>query len=298
MTMPFSMPLFPALGAALMVPLAFSWMPQEPAGVVETEAEAVSPLAEHLLLLSTFDDTVDAQLAAGDGRLYTLDRGQEGAEPRVGLHDKEVELAPGKGRFGGALRFKAKKRQLVYYQAKDNMGYDPKSWSGAISFWLQLDPAKDLEPGFCDPIQITDTTYNDASIWVDFTKTNPRTFRLGVIGDLKAWNPENLPAAENPAFDQRLIGVEPQPFSRERWTHVVINFSGLNSDEGKTELYVDGKLMGGLGVKDPFTWEVDRSRIMLGLSYVGLMDELAVLDRPLTGGEVIGVFRGGSLGGE
>lgn len=98
-----------------------------------------------------------------------------------------------------------------------------------MSFWLQLDPTTDLEPGFCDPIQITDSAYNDAAIWVDFTKDNPRDFRLGIIGDLKSWNPDNTPPDMNPEFERRLIKVTQPPFARGKWTHVLINSFGLSS---------------------------------------------------------------------
>ena len=104
--------------------------------------------------------------------------------------------------------------------------------------WLQLDPATDLEPGFCDPIQITDKSFNDASIWVDFTKENPRSFRLGVIGDRATWNPDKIPEQDNEDFARRLIRVDAPPFQRGTWTHVLINFGGLNSNDGNTELFL------------------------------------------------------------
>lgn len=267
---------------------------QEPADRGQPAA-ALGTLAPKLVFLSTFDGSVDAQLAAGDARLHTLERQGEQTRVQPGLHDKSVELAPDKGRFGGALRFTAKKRKMTYYPAAKNMGYSGEAWSGAISFWLQLDPATDLEPGFCDPIQITDTRYNDASIWVDFTKENPRSFRLGVMGDLQVWNPDNLGPDDNPAFAERLVVVDPQPFSRERWTHILINFKGLNSKAGRAELYVDGRSAGAMTVTDPFTWDEAQARIMLGLSYIGLMDELAIFSAPLSPAEVAAVHGGPSL---
>ncbi|MGK0480471.1 MAG: hypothetical protein ACJAQ3_000434, partial [Planctomycetota bacterium] len=71
--------------------------------------------------------------------------------------------------------------------------------------------ASDLEPGFCDPIQITDTRYDDASTWVDFTEENPRQFRLGVLGDKESWNPDDVPADENDEMTRRLIPVNAPP---------------------------------------------------------------------------------------
>lgn len=253
-----------------------------------------SSVTDHVLLYASFDSGADADFAVGDRSIYTKTRGPAPEEP--GLLDDAVRLAPGAGVKGGALEFTAKDRQLVYYKAQGNMGYDAASWSGAISFWLQLDPATDLEPGYCDPIQITDTRYNDASIWVDFTKVTPRKFRLGVIGDIAAWNPDGIEGNDNPEFVRRLIPMGTPPFQRGAWTHVLINFDRLNSDSGSAELFVDGEFIGGLPVLDPFTWDEENSRIMLGLSYIGLMDELAIFSRPLTKTEVAALCSGAELG--
>jgi hypothetical protein len=247
-------------------------------------------LRDELLFLASFDGTVAADVAVGDGQLFTAESMKSIAAAKPGLHDPAVELAIGKGLVGDALEFKSKKRKLIFYKASQNIAYDSQSSSGCISFWLQLDPATDLEPGFCDPIQITDSRYNDAAIWVDFTKENPRDFRLGVIGDLVAWNPENASPDNNPEFEKRLIPVKQPDFARGKWSHVLINFEGLNSDDSTTELFFDGKSKGKLDVKDPFTWEVEKAHILLGLSYVGLMDELAIFKRPLSSEEVKQVF--------
>ena len=208
-----------------------------------------------------------------------------------------MTLEEDKGVAGGALEFHAKQRNLTYYRGLENLAYSSESWSGSISFWLQLDPAKDLEPGFCDPIQFTDSRYNDAAIWVDFTKENPRTFRLGVLGDLEAWNPENVSPDGNPELTKRLIPVEKPPFRRGTWTHVLINYDKLNAEGATTQLYLDGELQGSLDVKDPFTWDPARARMMLGLSYIGLMDELAVFDRPMEPKQVAELFETKSLKG-
>lgn len=245
-----------------------------------------SELEDHLLFYSSFDGTTTADFAKGESELFTAENMKNISSAKAGLHDPAVTLAVGKGLSGDALEFTSKKRKRTFYKSANNIAYDEKSFSGSISFWLQIDPAKDLEPGFCDPIQITDSRYNDAAFWVDFTKENPRDFRLGVIGDLDSWNPEKKDPHSNPEFEKRLIPIKDPEFSRERWSHVVINFDGLNSDSGKTQFYFDGKLKGELEMKDPFTWEIDKSNILLGLSYIGLFDELAVFDRPLSEAEV------------
>jgi hypothetical protein len=77
---------------------------------------------------------------------------------------------------------------------------------------LKLDPNAGQPPDWVDPIQLTSKAYNDSALWVDFTKDDrPRQFRLGLSGELKAWNPNNLPAEKNPAFSKRLVVKKTHP---------------------------------------------------------------------------------------
>jgi len=261
------------------------------ASAQDSASGGLADLREHISFLATFDGTTSADIAKGDGRLFTAKDRRNFDKAVPGLQDPDVVIAKDQGLVGDALKFNKKKRLVTYYEAEGNVGYSSSSWSGSVSFWLSLDPATDLEPGFCDPIQITDSGYNDAAIWVDFTKENPRDFRLGIIGDLAAWNPDKVSPDNNPEFEKRLIGVSAPPFAKGKWTHVLINFQGLNSDQGKSEFYIDGKLQGKADVTDPFTCESKEIRIMLGLSYIGLFDELAIFDRPLSEKEVLHVYR-------
>ena len=159
-----------------------------------------------------------------------------------------------------------------------------------MSFWLSLDPNQDLEPGYCDPLQVTDEDYNDAALWVDFTKDDkPRHFRLGVFGDLKTWNPKGLEPDKNPDFLRRLVVVKEPPFGRGKWTHVAVTFSGLNARGrgGSAKLYLNGRLQGTTPeIREPFTWDVPRAAIRLGVNYVGLFDELSAFNRPLNDKEI------------
>ena len=253
----------------------------------QTDSDA-RRLADSLTFHASFDNGLDADRAEGDPRLYTAPSYEEQDRAEPGLGSAPVMLAEGAGRLGHALRFTERNRHAVFYQADGNAGYSPAGWSGTVSFWLSLDPATDLEPGFCDPIQITDAAYNDAAIWVDFTGENPRQFRLGVFGDLEAWNPNELGPNDNPAFLDRLTVVDEPPFAGDRWTHVVITHAGLGRPGGAATLYLDGERVpgGADDVDEPFTWDVERGAIRLGVNYVGLFDELSLFDRPLTDGEV------------
>ena len=249
-------------------------------------------LKEALTFYASFDTSVDADFAIGDGRIYTVPNRQARDSAKVGLHKPDVQRVDGKGKYGAGLVFAERSPGYIYYPSEKNIVYSTENWSASISFWLRLDPATDLKPGYCDPIQITDVGYNDAGIWVDFTKENPRDFRLGVIGDRDVWNPNpEGPDNENPIFNARLTGVKNPPFSSESWTHILISFSRLNTENGKASLYLNGEHKGTRSPIDtPFTWDYPLSNIYLGLGYIGLMDELSIFNRALTEAEIKALY--------
>ena len=265
----------------------------------EASFDATDALAEVLTFHASFDDGIDADWALGDRQIYTAPSYAEQDQAVPGIGNPAVGVADGAGRFGRALRFTARNQHAIFYKADGNVGYSSEDWSGTVSFWLSLDPAADLEPGFCDPIQITDAAYNDAAIWVDFTAENPRQFRLGVFGDLDAWNPDGLSPDEHPGFLDRLVIVDEPPFETGRWTHVVITYSGLNTQMGGVAtLYLDGVPQPDVadGIDEPFTWDPARGAIRLGVNYVGLFDEVSLFSRALTDEEVraLHVLEGGA----
>lgn len=260
-------------------------------------ARAADPppaLRKALTFHVSFDRGVDADFAKGDRRIYTAANYKARMEAKPGLDHPDIVIASGQGRYGDALQFRKKNTKAVFYQGKDNVAYQSRNWNGTVSFWLSLDPDRDLEPGFSDPIQVTAEAYNDAALWVDFSRDErPRHFRLGVFGDLKVWNPQNLPSDKNPDFSRRLITVTKPPFGRGQWTHIVITHSALNTEKGGVaKLYLNGKLQGAAEpIREPFTWDVARASIRLGLSYVGLFDELSVFSRELNDKEVEALYR-------
>ena len=235
-----------------------------------------------------FDGGTDADVGAGDRRIYTAPNYKAQSEAVPGLHNRDVEIVKGAGRRGDALRFKKKNEHAIFYRAEKNIAFDESNWTGTISFWLRLDPDKELEPGFCDPIQVTDKAYNDSAIWVDFTKDDtPRHFRLGVFGALAAWNPGNVPADKNPKFNTRLVVVKQPPFRADKWTHVAIAYSGVGSGKGLARLYLDGKPMGeSPSIEEKLHWTLSTAAIRLGVNYVGLFDELSIYNRALNETEI------------
>ncbi len=254
------------------------------------EATTADLLKEALTFYASFDTEVNADFSVGDSLLYTVPNRNALDSSKVGLHKPDISRQEGKGKYGAALQFTEKSKGYIYYPSAVNIAYIKENWNGAISFWLSLDPATDLEPGFCDPIQITDVSYNDAAIWVDFTENNPRDFRLGVIGDRNSWNPEGL-EDEEALFLPQLVPVSTPPFAKGEWTHILINFSGLNTEQGEASLYINGALKGTrTDISDPFTWELDRSNIYLGLSYIGFMDDLSMYNRALLENEIAALY--------
>ena len=250
--------------------------------------EIVAELAEALSLHASFDHGPDADFALGDGQLYTVAPDTERDQAQPGIGNPDVELLASGGRFGGALQFNERNRHAIFYRAVDNVSFNENGWSGAISFWLNLTPDEDLADSYCDPIQITDMSYDDAAVWVDFTRDNPRQFRLGVFGDREAWNPEQLSSDDYPFFFERLVIVNDPPFQRGEWTHVVVTYSDLNSESGgSARLYLNGVLQGTTpDIDEAFTWDLANAEIRIGVNYIGLYDELALFNRPLSEAEV------------
>ena len=247
-------------------------------------------LKDDLTFRAPFDGSIDATVGAGDKRLYNAPnyKEQASAQPGLGAAAADIELVPGAGRKGDALRFKKKNTKAIFFKADRNVAFEPKNWTGTISFWLNLDPDADLEPGFCDPIQVTDKAYNDSAIWVDFTKDDkPRHFRLGVFGALSSWNPQNTPTDKHPTFNNRLVVRKEPAFARGKWTHVAITFEKLGSGSGNATLYLDARPVGSTpAIAELFTWEMSKAAIRLGVNYVGLLDDVAVFKRALSAEEI------------
>ncbi|WP_299887033.1 LamG-like jellyroll fold domain-containing protein [uncultured Lacinutrix sp.] len=247
-------------------------------------------LLDHVLFYSSFDGKTTADLALGDAMLYTAEDYKKAAKAKIGLNDPNVVLAKGKGLSGDAIHFKEAKTSAIFYKAYKNVGYTNASWSGTVSFWLRLDPNKDLAPSYCDPICITDSKWNDAGLWVDFTNHSPRKFRLGAMGDIAVWDPNN--DSNETDWNKRTVTVNPSPFQSKTWTHVAIVFSKVNTKtKSEFKLYINSKLQGVIkNINDPFTWKAENGKIMLGLGYIGMIDELTVFNKPLSLKEIKTVF--------
>lgn len=242
-----------------------------------------NPLVDSLLFYASFDKTTTADFAKGDPILYDTPSQKSRDSISTSLtYAHSVALAPEKGLYGGALKFNDNEDAVVFYKAQNNVNFQPKNWQGTISFWLKLDPDKDLKTMYCDPIQITETDYQNATIWIDFPKTNSlRMLRLGVLGDSEYWSSDDSQMREA-AFYHRVRGITNPPFDRSNWTHVAITHDKLGSGHGSAKLYINGKArIIHDPIKDTFTWHHKNSRIYLGFNYTGLIDELKIFSIPL-----------------
>jgi len=258
------------------------------------ESGAVA-MRKALTLHASFDREADAEMARGDRALWNAPAiGKREAAVKGLPAGGEVTLEPQAGKFGGALRFKKSTGPMVFFKAEGNFPRPTPNWSGTVSFWLSTDPATDLPEGFCDPLQVTSKQWDDASFFVEFEKRPTGIpFRLGVYADKSVWNPRGRKFEEIPFAEKPLTAVEKPPFAAGKWTHVAFTFSRFNTGEpdGLAMLYLDGRRAGEIAPRtQTFTWDTQRAAVMLGLSYLGLMDDLALFDRALSSDEIGQLF--------
>lgn len=246
-------------------------------------------LKSSLVFYAPFDGTADAKLSQGDGKVLTAESLAR-KQVTVGLSRPQVTIAKGAGKFGDCLRFTDKTKEVLCY-AGSEVPYKPTDWSTTISFWMRLNPDKDLKPGYCDPLQITQKAWNDAAIFVDFDKDLPRDFRLGVFSDLKSWNPENIPWEKWPVDKRPMVTVKKPPFASTDWTQVVSVLEHINTDHSASTLYLNGQSQGTLKQPLTFSWDLKQTHVMLGIEYIGDFDELMIFNRALSASEVNQLYK-------
>lgn len=246
-------------------------------------------LREALTFYAPFDEGLNASVALGDPTLYHASSRREAARAVAGA-PAGVELRPGAGRRGGALRISLGGSPFLFFRGERNMPYRERDWEGTVSIWFSLDPDADLAPGYSDPLIITPRAWNDAAMFVDFTRDDvPRRFRFAAFADRAVWDPagrrwEDVPVAERP-----MVEIAADAFGRGRWTHVAWTFQRFNSGGtgGVLTCYIDGRRVGTLeGRQQTYTWDPAEVLIGLGVQFNGLVDELAIFNRALTEDEI------------
>jgi len=277
-------------------PLIFAFLIGGLSPVASEAASApLNALRDALTLHASFDRDGHADFARGDRSIYTAAERNKRDNAQTGLPGPDdVRIASGEGRFGAALEFRRKIKPQVFFRGGDNIGYQAKNWNGSMSFWMRLDPDKDLEPGYCDPIQLLAQAWGEGNMFVEFSKDHtPRHFRFAIMAVTKLWNPHNKKWEEMPDAERPMVPVLQPPFRRDRWTHVLVTFANVNSGEknGRGTLYLDGKKMGSFdGWNNTFNWDVSKSALTIGLWYIGFIDDLAVFNRELSEAEVQTVY--------
>ncbi|MBG87728.1 MAG: hypothetical protein CMO80_12605 [Verrucomicrobiales bacterium] len=243
-------------------------------------------LAGSLSLHASFDKGLDADYSRGDRSSYVRGKQLTRAVPTA-----DVVVDPKGGKFGGALHFTKKNRFRPAYKHPGILNYNDKSWNATVSVWLRLTPDEDLEPGYCDPIQIVGDSSKNGFIFLEWSKDHsPRYFRYAIRPRMDIWNPDNLGWEQ--VKKRPMVQLSRAPFSRDKWTHVAFTLENVNGKKPKGSLYMNGRPQGTIENWDlSFEWNPAQVFLVLGASYVGHLDELAVFDRVLTAEEVGTVYR-------
>jgi hypothetical protein len=247
-------------------------------------------LLRAVTLYASFDKEVKADVGGGTLTLSTRynhlkEKGKFVVEK--GFPAKAFRIAEDKGISGGALEAVdvLPNNGRIFFPARGNIAFKKGGWSGGLSVWVKTDPNKLLKTKFCDPIQITQKGANDGGIWFDFNDAKPRDMRMGVFPAIPPGGKgisESDPKA--PMVWMRKVG-----FTADRWHHVALTWRNLDTGKKTAEatLFIDGKRIG--AVKDralAMAWDVDRAGIYIAVNYIGLLDELALFNRELTGEDV------------
>lgn len=248
----------------------------------------LTALRSALTFHASFDQGLNADFSKGDKISY-VKKGKDLLPAEV---NEEAQITSEGGKFGKALWFPKKGATRPQYKGAGALNYNAQNWSSTVSVWLRLDPDKDLEPGYCDPVQIVGEDGKKGFIFLEWSKDeNPRFFRYAIRPLFHIWNPKNVQWADIP-FDQRpMVQVERAraPFSREEWTHVVFTVENINDKSHKPagRLYLNGELKGSIENWDlTLAWDPAQVWLVLGAAYVGHMDDLAIFDRSLNAAEV------------
>ncbi len=202
-------------------------------------------------------------------------------------YNKDVyKIAKGKGVAGGCLEALdvLPNRGRFFYPVKGNLAFKKGGWGGACSMWINMDPAA-LKLQFCDPVQITQKGANNGGIWFDFNDAKPRDLRMGVFPAVA----DGTVGAKESDADAPMVRVPGVKFKAGEWHHVVLVWANFDTGEKNAHatLFIDGEKIG--DVKDraiAMDWDIEKAGIYTALGYTGLLDEMALFNRPLTGAEV------------
>jgi hypothetical protein len=278
------MPRSPSLRLGLCLTALLCPVAARPAG------DDAAALRKAVTLYASFDEAVRADF--GGGPLTPDTRFNSATAPgkskiKEGFDAKVFRIASGRGVSGGALEATdvLPRNGRIFFPAKGNLAYKKGGWGGSVSVWVNTDPNKLLKTPFCDPVQITQRGATNGGIWFDFNNAKPRDLRMGVFPAL----PEGQkPTAESDA-QAPMVRVPGVGFKSGDWHHVALTWENLDTGkkDARAVLYIDGKRSGEVaGRALAMDWDMDRTGIYVAVNYIGLLDELALFNRPLSAAEV------------
>jgi len=238
---------------------------------------------------ASFDEAIRADFGGGDLKVYTgfrPDPKKPRPAPIEGADPKSFTIVE-KGIAGGCLQGidGLPNNGRLFFQAKGNIAFKKGGWGGALSVWINFDPDKMLKTQFCDPVQITQKGANNGGIWFDFNDAKPRDMRHGAFPAVKEG--EKGIAESDPKAP--MVRVPKVGFKAGDWHHIVLSWK--NFDSGKPDavsaFYVDGKLMGEIKESEiGMNWDLEQAGIFTAINYIGLLDEMAIFNRPLSVEEI------------
>jgi hypothetical protein len=253
---------------------------------------AQDDLKSALVFHASFDSGLNADFSTGDPACVV----KKGKDLVPAAFNEEVKLDTEGGKFGGCLHFPKKGAMRPQFSGVNMLGYNDRSWSATVSLWLRLTPDEDLEPGYCDPIQIVGDDGKKGFIFLEWSKDEtPRFFRYAIRPLQEIWDPKNIGWGAIP-FDKRpMVQVPKAPFNRDTWTHAAFaldHVNGAATSKPSGSLYLNGQLQGRIENWDlRFAWDPSQVALVLGAAYVGRMDDLAVFNRALSDAEITRLHR-------
>lgn len=263
--------------------------------IAQSSSEQMArPLKSSLTFFAPFDDGFEATFSAGDSNLYVAPSWEERmnhAEHYSG--SEQLEIRQNKGRYGDALWIRNASQPVFFYRGEENINYSENDWEGTVFFWLRLSPDDDLAEGYSDPIQLTDSAWNDGALYVDFTTQTPRTFRFAFFAEREVWDPQQRDWEEVPVKERPMVEVEEQIFGREHWVHIAFSFRNFNTGEknGEVDCYINGEFYDSLSGRElTLRWNMDSAAIWLGYNYTGYFDELALFNKALSAEEIQQIY--------
>ena len=255
-------------------------------------AQDSSQVNNHLLFLSTFDDTTDVNLFGPDndaGWIYTAESTRR-AKVLMDNRCPEVSIAKNDGKIGDCLRFAEKTKDVLFYQASPNLASPRRNWSGTVSFWLKPDLER-LGTENCYPIQLSDGDWRYGGFFVRFRGESPSTFEFGAVSGGDAAQAVHCP--NGVTEDRRSVAaIESTQFAKDKWTMVTFTFENVNPDGQNTSVakaYINGVLAGQIRKPLSIRWmdpddlqAGQNAAVFLGINYIGSVDDLRIYDRALS----------------